>query len=147
MKTWEKGEFFTDEFIGDNSWNGREHDILMRNDNEGERFTDIAYITGIDLVSDGRGMTYLDYDRDGDMDIVVVGHRQQAQLLRNDFGQRHNWLHVNLEGRQSNRQGVGARLRVRTGQRQQIREVRAGGGYLQSHSVAAAFGLEDSQNG
>ncbi|MBI1926237.1 ASPIC/UnbV domain-containing protein [Candidatus Poribacteria bacterium] len=86
-------------------------------------------------------MTYLDYDLDGDLDVVVVGHRQQAIFLRNDYGQKNHWLHVALEGTKSNRQGVGARLTVRAGSQKQIREVRAGGGFLQSHSVPEAFGL------
>jgi hypothetical protein len=144
MKTWQQGRFFTDEFIGNNSWNGREHDILVRNDNRGERFFDIAYISGIDLQTDGRGMTYLDYDLDGDLDVIVVGHRQQAILLRNDYGHTHNWLHVALSGTRSNRQAIGARITVRTGEERQIREVRAGGGFLQSHSVPQAFGLGEA---
>ncbi len=141
MKTWEKGAFFTPEFIADNSWNGYEHDVLFRNDDNGKRFTDVGHITGIDLETDGRGMTYLDYDLDGDMDVVVVGHRQQAILLRNDCGQNNNWLQVDLVGTKSNRQGVGTRLTVRTGSQKQMREVRAGGGFLQSNSVPTAFGL------
>lgn len=144
MKIWEKGEFFTPEFISDNSWNGYEHDVLFRNDNNGKEFTDIGHITGIDLDSDGRGMTYLDYDLDGDLDTVVVGHRQKAILLRNEFGQKNNWLQVQVEGSKSNRQGVGARVTVRAGSKSQLREVRAGGGFLQSHSVPVAFGLGKS---
>ncbi|MBI1926240.1 ASPIC/UnbV domain-containing protein [Candidatus Poribacteria bacterium] len=141
MKRWEEGAFFTDEFIADNSWNGYEHDILCRNDDNGKRFTDIAHVTGIDLMSDGRGMTYLDYDLDGDLDVIVVNHRQPATFLRNDCGQKNNWLQVDLVGTKSNRQGVGARLTVRTGTKRQMREVRAGGGFLQSNSVPEGFGL------
>ena len=141
MKTWEKGAFFTPEFISNNSWNGYEHDVLFRNDNNGKMFTDIGHVTGIDLDTDGRGMTYLDYDGDGDLDVVVVGHRQKAIFLRNDYGQNNNWLQVDPVGTKSNRQGVGARLIVRTGSKKQIREVRAGGGFLQSNSVPIAFGL------
>ena len=141
MKSWEKGSFFTPEFIQDNSWNGYEHDVLCRNDADGKRFTDIGYVTGIDLDTDGRGMTYLDYDLDGDLDVVVVGHRQQAVFLRNDYGQKNNWLQVALVGTKSNRQSVGARLALHTGSKTQIREVRAGGGFLQSNSVPQAFGL------
>jgi hypothetical protein len=141
LKTWEAGAFFTPEFIADNSWNGYEHDVLFRNDNGGKLFTDVAHITGIDLETDGRGMTYLDYDQDGDLDVIVVGHRQKTILLRNDVGQRNNWLETELVGTKSNRQGVGARITVQTAAMRQIREVRAGGGFLQSHSVPENFGL------
>ena len=138
---WREGAFFSERFISDNSWNGYEHDVLFRNDDNGRRFTDIAHLTGIDLETDGRGMTYLDYDQDGDQDVVVVGHRQRTILLRNDYGQKNNWLQVELVGTKSNRQGVGARLTARTGSKKQMREVRCGGGFLQSNSVPTAFGL------
>jgi hypothetical protein len=141
MKTWEEGAFFTPEFIADNSWNGYEHDVLFRNDDDGKRFTDVGHITGADLETDGRGMTYLDYDLDGDQDLVVVGHRQKAILLRNDYGQKNNWLQVALEGTKSNRQAVGARITARIGPKTLLREVRAGGGFLQSNSVPTAIGL------
>jgi hypothetical protein len=140
-KTWQEGAFFTPEFIADNSWNGYEHDVLFRNDEDGRRFTDIAHVTGIDLDSDGRGLTYIDFDGDGDLDVVVVGHRQKARLLRNDIGQRNNWLKVELVGTRSNRFGVGARVTVRAAGRSQMREVRAGGGFLSSYSGPVPFGL------
>lgn len=140
-KAWSNGAFFTPDFIQDNSWNGYEHDVLFRNDGDGKTFTEIGHVTGIDLATDGRGVAYLDYDNDGDLDVVVVGHRQYATLLRNDYGQNNNWLQVALVGTKSNRQGVGARVTVTTGSKKQIREVRAGGGFLSSSSVPPAFGL------
>ena len=141
MKSWEKGAFYSPEFIGNNSWNGYEHDSLFRNDGNGKMFTDIAHVSGIDLDTDGRGMAYLDYDRDGNLDVIVVGHRQKAILLHNNYPHTNHWLHVALEGTKSNRQGVGARLTVRAGSGRQIREVRAGGGFLSSSSIPTAFGL------
>jgi hypothetical protein len=141
MNAWQDGAFFQPEFIGTNSWNGYEHDNLCRNDDNGRIFTDIGHVSGIDLESDARGMTYLDFDLDGDQDVIVVAHRQKATFLRNDFGQKSNWLQVGLVGTQSNRQGVGARVTIRAGNRQQMREVRAGGGFLQGNSVPESFGL------
>jgi len=140
-KTWEQGAFFTSEFIADNSWNGYEHDTLYRNDNRGDRFTDIAHVAGIDLDTDGRGVSYLDYDLDGDLDVVVVGHRQRAILLRNEIGQRQNWVGVDLSGKPSNRFGVGARLVAKVGSNTLAREVRAGGGFLSSYAGPVMFGL------
>ena len=140
-KSWEEGDCFTPEFISDYSWNGYEHDALFRNDGNGRPFTDIAHVTGIDLDTDGRGTTYLDYDGDGLLDVVVVGHRQKTVVLHNEYPIKNNWLHVDLVGTKSNRQGVGARLTVRTGDKRQIRDMRAGGGFLQSNSLPVAFGL------
>lgn len=142
MRKWQNGDFFTDEFIGDFSWNGYETDTLFRNDNNGETFTDVGYVMGAGLTSaDGRGMTYLDYDADGDLDVVVIGHRQAAHLLRNDVGQKNHWLGVQLVGTTSNRQGVGARVTIKSGGKTQMRETRAGGSYLQGMAIPTWFGL------
>jgi hypothetical protein len=140
-KSWQEGACFTPEFIADYSWNGYEHDALFRNDGNGQNFTDIAYVSGIDLDTDGRGTAYFDYDGDGLMDVVVVGHRQKTVVLHNQYPVKNNWLHVDLVGTKSNRQGVGARLTVRTGTKRQIRDMRGGGGFLSSSSVPVAFGL------
>ncbi len=140
-RAWRNGEFYTPEFIGDNSWNGYEHDVLLRNDGDGKRFTDIAHVTGIDLNTDGRGVAYLDYDQDGALDVLVVNHRQQAVLLHNNYGRNNHWLAVELQGTRSNRQGVGARITYRAGGVKRIREVRAGGGFLSSSSVPPLLGL------
>jgi hypothetical protein len=141
---WRNGAFYTSEFIANNSWNGYEHDVLFRNDGDGKRFTDIAHVTGIDLETDGRGVAYLDYDQDGDLDVLVVNHRQPAVLLRNDYGQRNHWLSVELQGTKSNRQGVGARITYRIGAVKRIREVRAGGGFLSSSSGPTLLGLGEA---
>jgi hypothetical protein len=140
-QAWRNGEFYSAEFIGDNSWNGYEHDVLLRNDCDGKRFTDIAHVTGIDLDTDGRGVAYLDYDQDGALDLVVVNHRQPAVLLHNNYGSRNHWLSVELQGTKSNRQGIGARISYRAGGVKRIREVRAGGGFLSSSSVPLLLGL------
>jgi hypothetical protein len=75
------------------------------------------------------------------MDVVVVGHRQRAILLRNDIAQRQNWVAVDLNGKPSNRFGVGARLVAKIGSMSLTREVRAGGGFLSSYAGPVMFGL------
>src|ERR1035437_2195363 len=60
----------------------------------------------------GRGAAVADYDNDGDLDVAISNRGEYAQLLRNDGGNANNWLEVLLVGAQSNRDGVGARLKL-----------------------------------
>ena len=81
-----------------------------------------------------------DIDNDGDLDLLVTNNGQGADLLRNE-GERGNALLIRLVGKQSNRDGVGARLRLTTGTRIQIREVKAGSSYLGQNDLRQHFGL------
>ena len=87
-----------------------------------------------------RGTAFGDYDDDGDVDILVLNADDTPTLLRNDGAGGH-WLGVRLRGRRSNRDGVGARIRVTAGGRTQVREVRAGASFLSSNDLRAHFGL------
>ena len=88
-----------------------------------------------------RGAAFGDYDNDGDTDIFVVNLNQEAVLLRNDGGNRNNWLKIETVGVKSNRDGIGARIEVVTRSRTQIREVQAGSSYLSGHDLRLIFGL------
>jgi len=125
--------------IGQHSLNGYERDCLFRNNGDGT-FTDVAYVNAADRSEDGRGLAVLDYDRDGQLDLVLRNYRQPAQLLRNQGGRGH-WIAFKLVGTRSNRDAVGARIRLRTAQGWQTREVHAGSGYLSGHSLVQHFGL------
>ncbi len=89
----------------------------------------------------GRGATFGDYDNDGDTDIFVVNLNQKGVLLRNEGGNRHNWLMIKTVGVKSNRDGIGARVEVATRSHSQIREVQAGSSYLSGHDLRLIFGL------
>ncbi len=66
----------------------------------------------------------------------------RASLLRNDGGNERRWVRFSLVGRESNRDGVGARLVLEAGSgRSQTRTAKAGGGYLSSHDPRVSFGL------
>jgi len=128
--------------IGSNSLNGREHNVLFRNNGD-ETFSEVGWVNGADRVEDGRGLAVLDSDRDGRLDIALRNFHQAAGLLRNRHGSGH-WVAFELEGTRSNRDAVGARVRVRTGDRWQTRVVTAGSGYLSGSSLRQHFGLGDA---
>ena len=88
-----------------------------------------------------RGAAFGDYDNDGDTDIFAVNLNQKVVLLRNDGGNRNNWLMIKTVGVKSNRNGVGARIKVVTRSHTQMREVQAGSSYLSGHDLRLIFGL------
>jgi hypothetical protein len=124
--------------IGQHSLNGYERNCLFRNNGDGT-FTDVGFVNAADRVEDGRGVAVLDADRDGRLDLVLRNYRQPAALLRNAGGG--GWLALRLVGTRSNRDAVGARIRLRTARGWQTRVVSAGSGYLSGHSLVQHFGL------
>ena len=110
------------------------------------RFADVTASAGpgFALEKVGRGLAAGDIDNDGDLDLLVTNNGQTADLLRNDGGHG-NALLVRTIGKQSNRDGIGARLRLTTGTRTQIREVKAGSSYLGQNDLRQHFGLGANQ--
>jgi hypothetical protein len=125
--------------IGQHSLNGYERDCLFRNNGDGT-FTDVAFVNGADRIEDGRGLSILDYDGDGQLDLLLRNYRQPAQLLHNQGGGGH-WIEFELVGTRSNRDAVGATVRLRTPRGWQTRQVSAGSAYLSAQSHVLHFGL------
>lgn len=119
-----------------------QRDALFRNDGDGT-FTDVSGITGIAAlpVRVGRGAAFGDYDNDGDVDIFIVNNHAKPTLLRNDGGNRNNYLSVELIGTNANRNAVGAKIQVKTTNQTQMREIYAGDSYMSSNSLIATFGV------
>jgi hypothetical protein len=88
-----------------------------------------------------RGAAYADFDRDGDLDVLVSTNSGPAYLYRNDGGNRNHWLSVRLEGKTSNRDGIGAVVRVESASGKQWNMVRSGSSYCSQSDLAAVFGL------
>ncbi len=89
----------------------------------------------------GRALAQGDYDNDGDADLLFVNNGQPAVLLRNDGGNRNPWLGIRLQGTVSNRDAVGAEVKVKTSSRQLVRQVLGGGSYQAAHDLRLVFGF------
>jgi hypothetical protein len=125
--------------LGTHSLNGRERKVLFRNNGDGT-FTDVAYVNGVARTEDGRGLSIFDYNHDGQPDLVLRNYKQPTQLLKN-LGGRNHWVDFKLVGTQSNRDAVGAKIRLRTRQGWQTRVVNEGSSYLSEQSTIQHFGL------
>ena len=116
---------------------------LFRNSGDGS-FIEVSDQSGpgmhVERVS--HGAIFGDYDNDGDVDFFISdSDTPHCTLLRNDGGNANHWLRVRTEGCQSNREGIGARVRAVAGDLVQVREVRAGYGYMGSNDVRLTLGL------
>jgi hypothetical protein len=88
-----------------------------------------------------RGAAFGDFDDDGDIDILVVNMNEIPSLYRNDGGNMNHWIRFTLEGTESNRDAIGARVEIVSGGRTQTAEVGSGGSYLSHDDMRVHFGL------
>ncbi|MFH1571354.1 MAG: CRTAC1 family protein [Gemmatimonadota bacterium] len=118
---------------------------LFRNRGDGT-FAEVsdAVGPGMELARVSHGAALGDYDDDGDVDIFVSdSDTPRCSLLRNDGGSLRGHVVLVFQGRQSNREGIGARVRAVAGNLVQTREVRRDYGYLGSNDVRLILGLGD----
>ncbi|MCW5976454.1 MAG: CRTAC1 family protein [Bryobacteraceae bacterium] len=117
--------------------------FLMWQRNERDGFFDVAAAAGPALLQAhvGRGAAFADYDRDGDIDIVVINFGEPPMLLRNEGGNRRNWIRVRARGAQSNRDGIGAVVEVTAVGRTQTQWIGSQPSYLSQNPSDAHFGL------
>ena len=126
--------------IGNKTFAGYEHNRLFRNDGD-HTFHDVAPGAGVDSLLDGRGVALADFDNDGAMDILVTNQNQSPLLYHNLVGRKNNWIEIKLTGTNGNRDAVGARVKIISFGRSQIREVNCGNGYQSQSSFQLHFGL------
>jgi enediyne biosynthesis protein E4 len=115
---------------------------LFLNDGRGG-FRDAAKEVGADFAAPkvGRGTAYGDFDRDGDVDILITSNQGPAALYRNDLANGHRSLRLRLIGTKSNRDGIGAVVRLSTPEGTQSRTVKTGSSYLSQSELPLTFGL------
>jgi hypothetical protein len=120
----------------------KQTDLLYENVGGG-RFRDVSAESGpaFRIKHVGRGAAIGDFDNDGDLDIVVADCGGPPLLLRNDGANRNHWIAIRARGRESNRFGVGAKVRVTSGGRAQLREINPAGSYLSTSDVRLYIGL------
>ena len=119
-----------------------EEDVLLRNDGTG-KFTDVSTRSGDYFKTKhvGRGATYGDYDNDGDLDVFIVNLNSEAKLLRNDGGNRNNWIGIVATLPELERDAVGARVTVSVGSPRQIQDLIPVRGYLSQVDSRLHFGI------
>jgi hypothetical protein len=87
-----------------------------------------------------RGAAYADIDNDGALDVLLTTNGGRAYLFHNEGGTNHS-LRIKLKGTRSNRDGIGAVIRVKSGKDAQWHMVRSGSSYLSQSELVATFGL------
>jgi enediyne biosynthesis protein E4 len=95
----------------------------------------------------GRGSAFLDYDNDGDLDVVLIDNGGPALLLRNDQKTKNNWVRFQLEGdgTMSNRSAIGAEVTIEAGGATYRRMVVGARGYLSQSEFPLTFGLSKTE--
>ncbi|MBI4606808.1 MAG: tetratricopeptide repeat protein [Planctomycetes bacterium] len=125
----------------DLSWGGSERKCLHAACADGT-FAPIAGAAGTDFLDDGRALCVLDIERDGRPDLVLRNRTgPQVRVLLNVWPRAGQAIWIRCEGRSSNRDGVGARVTVRTARGERVKEVQAGSFFLSQSSRWLCFGL------
>ncbi|GAB6166119.1 hypothetical protein JCM19992_21190 [Thermostilla marina] len=116
--------------------------VVLENDGTG-RFRNISDTCGDGLapVESSRGAAFGDLDNDGDIDIVVLNSRSKPTIIRNDQSTKNHWLQIRLRGVRSNRDGVGAVIRVTASGKTHVDDVHSGRGYQSHWGLWVHFGL------
>lgn len=124
------------------SWSGRERNrmFLSIGDN---RFVDASSVADLDFLEDARALGQLDWDGDGRVDLLLRNRNApRLRLLRNRGPENAHWLQVQLVGTgKSNRDAIGSRVTVTTSEGTEVRNLRAGEGFLSQNSKTLFFGL------
>jgi hypothetical protein len=102
---------------------------------------DVARPTGADSVKDGRGLGVADFNGDGRLDLVINNNNETPSLYLNSLSKSGNAVEFKLVGTRSNRDAIGARVRLTAGGKTMTRQIEAGSGYASQGTLSAHFGI------
>ncbi|MBI2479100.1 MAG: CRTAC1 family protein [Planctomycetia bacterium] len=126
-------------------------DYRLRNTllmNKGQAFVDVSKHAGngLEVLESSRGAGFDDLDNDGKTDIVVLNANARPTIMRNESVTTQGWIQLELCGTASNRDGVGAKVRVVCGDFVQVCEQHSGRGYQSHYGTRLQFGLGNESN-
>jgi hypothetical protein len=127
--------------VGEN-FSGEGHIVLLRN--EGEKgFRDVTSEVGLDkiVLHNPRGVIAFDFDGDGSTDLLITQNDLPPVLLKNEGGNRYNWLRMEFKGTNDNKTGIGTKVEMSAGALQQKWEIAGASGYLGQGSTDILAGL------
>ena len=102
---------------------------------------DVARPTGSDSIKDARGVAVADFNSDGRLDLVMNNNNETPVLYLNNLKKVGNSIELKLIGTTSNRDAIGARVRLTAGGKTMTRQVEAGSGYASQMMLPLHFGL------
>jgi hypothetical protein len=116
-------------------------DVMYRNDDS--IFTNVTTQVGMGDLRHSSCVSWGDYTNDGFLDLYLNNNGSENRLYRNS-GNSNKWIELKLTGTNSNRSAIGARVRIKTGSKNQIREVEGGSGGKGMNSLPLEFGIGQS---
>ncbi|MGB9461686.1 MAG: CRTAC1 family protein, partial [Candidatus Acidiferrum sp.] len=116
--------------------------LMFRNLGKGQ-FENVSSSLGADFARPiaGRGIATADYENNGDIDIAINNRGDYPELLRNDGGNANHWLEILLIGTRSNRDGIGALLKLTSEGFVHVQQAKGGMGYMSASDPRIFFGL------
>jgi hypothetical protein len=126
----------------DNTAESSVRNTLLMNTGDG-KFVDVSDQSGdgMKVKLRSRAAGFDDLDNDGDVDAVILNSRREPTILRNDSPSKGHWLHVRLRGVKTNRDGIGAHVKVVADDLTLLSEVHSGRGYQSHYGMRLHFGL------
>jgi hypothetical protein len=132
-----------DDFIEMRTTRVKYREPLLMFENSGRAFKNVSAQSGAVFSQEfsGRGMATGDFDNDGDLDVLISNNGEPPLLLRNEGGNKNNWLGLQLVATKSNSASVGAIISWQAGGIKRSRLRTAGGSYLASHDPRELLGV------